>query len=362
MTELDKARQIINEVDCELGKLFEKRMDAVRMVAKYKKEHGLPVLNAGREEQVIERNVKNITDEDYKPYYTSFLRNNMELAKSFQHRLLDGMRVAFSGVKGAFADIACKRIFPDAERVAYPDFKSAYKSVENGECDCVLLPIENSFNGDVGQVMDLAFFGKLYINGIYEAEIVQNLLAVKGSDISKIKKVISHSQALGQCAEFIEKHGFEKIECENTAIAAKEVSESGRYDIAAIASEDAAERFDLSIIQSHINQSSSNTTRFAVFSLSQKKPAPTDGHFILLFTVKHVAGSLGRAISVIGEHGFNLLSLKSRPTKDLVWNYYFYVEGEGDISGEKGQKMLKELSTCCNDLKLVGSFEKEFKI
>ena len=99
-----------------------------------------------------------------------------------------------------------------------------------------------------------------------------------------------------------------------------------------------------------------------MFSLSQKKPAPTDGHFILLFTVKHVAGSLGRAISVIGEHGFNLLSLKSRPTKDLVWNYYFYVEGEGDISGEKGQRMLKELSTCCNDLKLVGSFEKEFKI
>lgn len=362
MTELDKARQIINDVDKELGRLFEKRMDAVRIVADYKKKHGLPVENSSREEEVIERNVKNINDDDYKPYYTSFLRNNMELAKSFQHRLLDGMRVAFSGVKGAFADIACKKIFPDASRIAYPDFKSAYKSVENGECDCVLLPIENSFNGDVGQVMDLAFFGKLYINGIYEAEIVQNLLACKGSDISKIKKVISHPQALGQCAEFIEKYGLEKIEAENTAIAAKEVAESGRCDIAAIASEDAAERYDLSVIQSHINQSSSNTTRFAVFSLSQKVPQHTDGHFILLFTVKHVAGSLGRAISVIGEHGFNLLSLKSRPTKDLVWNYYFYAEGEGDVSSEKGQQMLKKLSDCCSDVKLVGSFEKEFKI
>lgn len=362
MTELDKARQIINDVDSELGKLFEKRMDAVRIVAKYKKEHGLPIENALREEQVIERNVKNIADDDYKPYYTSFLRNNMELAKSFQHRLLDGMRVAFSGVKGAFADIACKRIFPDASRIAYPDFKSAYKAVENGECDCVLLPIENSFNGDVGQVMDLAFFGKLFINGIYEAEIVQNLLAVKGTDISEIRTVISHPQALGQCALFIEKHGFKQIEAENTALAAKEVAQSDRKDIAAIASEDAAERFGLSVLQSHINQSSANTTRFAVFSLSQKKPEPTDGHFILLFTVNHTAGSLGRAISVIGEHGFNLLSLKSRPTKDLVWSYYFYAEGEGDISGEKGKKMLKALSECCSDLKVVGSFEKEAKI
>ena len=362
MTDLDKARQIINEVDKELGRLFEKRMDAVRLVAKYKKEHGLPIENSSREEQVIERNVKNISDEDYKPYYTSFLRNNMELAKSFQHRILDGMRVSFSGVKGAFADIACKRIFPDAKRIPYPDFKSAYRAVENGECDCALLPIENSFNGDVGQVMDLAFFGKLYISGVYEAEIIQNLLAVKGSDISKIKTVISHPQALGQCASFIEKHGFNQIEAENTAIAAKEVSESDRCDIAAIGSEDAAERYGLSVLQSHINQSGSNTTRFAVFSLSQKNPEPSDEHFILLFTVKNVAGSLGNAISVIGEYGFNLLSLKSRPTKDLIWNYYFYAEGEGNIASENGQKMLEELSKCCSDLKVIGSFEKEFKI
>lgn len=362
MTELDKARQIINEADRELGKLFEKRMDAVRIVAKYKKEHGLPIENSSREDEVIERNIQNISDEEYKPYYTAFLRNNMEIAKSFQHRLLDGMRVAFSGVKGAFADIACKRIFPDSDRISYPDFKSAYRAVENGECDCVLLPLENSFNGDVGQVMDLAFFGKLFINGIYEAEIVQNLLAIKGTDISDIREVISHPQALGQCAAFIEKHGFKQLEAENTAIAAREVVQSGRHDIAAIASEDAAERFGLSILQSHINESSANTTRFAVFSLSPNVPVSTDGHFILLFTVNHTAGSLGRAISVIGEHGFNLLSLKSRPTKDIIWNYYFYAEGEGNISSENGKNMLKALSKCCKDLKVVGSFEGEVKI
>lgn len=362
MTDLDKARQIINEVDSELASLFEKRMGAVKLVAEYKKQRGLPIENLQREEEVINRNVSEIKNEEYKPYFTSFLKYNMELSKSYQHRLLDGMKVAFSGTKGAFAEMAAQKIFPDANYLSYPDFKSAYKSVENGECDCVVLPLENSFNGDVGQVMDLAFFGKLFINGIYEAEIVQNLLAVKGAELSQIKEVISHPQALGQCAEFIEKYGLEKIEAENTALAAKEVAESGRCDIAAIASEDAAERYGLSVIQSHINQSSSNTTRFAVFSISQKVPQHTDGHFILLFTVKNVAGSLGKAISVIGDYGFNLLSLKSRPTKELVWSYYFYAEGEGDISGEKGTQMLKALSECCSDVKLIGSFEKEIKI
>ncbi|MBO5742954.1 MAG: chorismate mutase [Clostridia bacterium] len=362
MTDLDKARQIINEVDKELTKLFEKRMDAVKLVAKYKKERGLPVENLQREQEVINRNVSCIMNEEYKPYFTNFLNYNMELSKNYQHRLLDGMKVAFSGTKGAFAEIAAKKIFPGANHIAYPDFKSAYNSVESGECDCVLLPLENSFNGDVGQVMDLAFFGKLYINGIYEAEIVQNLLGVKGAQLSDIKKVISHPQALGQCADFIEKHSLQKIECENTAIAAKEVSAGGDKTVAAIASEEAAKRYNLSVLQSHINQSGSNTTRFAVFSLSQKKPEKTDGHFILLFTVKNVAGSLGKAISVIGDYGFNLLSLKSRPTKELIWNYYFYAEGEGDISGEKGTQMLKKLSECCSDVKLVGSFEKEQKI
>lgn len=362
MTDLDKARKIINDVDMEMCNLFAKRMDAVRLVAKYKKEHGLPIENLTREEEVISRNVKNIADEDYKPYYMKYLKNNMELAKSYQHRLLDGMRVAFSGVKGAFADIVAKKIFPDAERIAYPDFKSAYNSVEAGECDCVLLPVENSYNGDVGQVMDLAFFGNLYINGIYEAEIVQNLLAVKGADIDSIKTVISHPQALGQCALFIEKHGFAKIEAQNTAIAAKEVAEQGRTDIAAIASEDAAERFGLVNIRPHINESSANTTRFAVFSLLQKLPESTDEHFILLFTVNNTAGSLGRAISVIGEHGFNLLSLKSRPTKDHVWDYYFYAEGEGNIGSDEGKKMLDALANSCSDLKVIASFEKEMKL
>ena len=191
---------------------------------------------------------------------------------------------------------------------------------------------------------------------------MQNLLAVKGATLEEIKTVISHPQALGQCAEYISKHGFETLEAVNTAIAAKHVSETARGDIAAIGSESAAKEFGLQILQSHINQSGTNTTRFAVLSRVAKEPERTDNRFILLFTVKNIAGALGRAVSIIGEHGFNLIALKSRPTKELIWNYYFYAEGEGNINSDKGKELLSSLKSCCLDIKVLGSFEKEIRI
>lgn len=362
MTELEKARQIINNVDKQMAELFVQRMQAAKAVAEYKKEHGLQVFDAAREAEVIRRNSDLVSDETLKSYFVEFIRSNMEISKSYQHRLLEGMRVAFSGVEGAFANIAANKVFPDAIAVPYADFKSAYEAVEKGECDAVILPIENSYNGDVGQVMDLAFFGSLFISGIYDIGIVQNLLALKGTSLDEIKTVISHPQALGQCAAYIRKHGFDTVDAVNTAVAAKQVAESGRRDIAAIGSDEAAEKFGLQKLESHINESNSNTTRFAVFTRTPKAESAEDNHFIMLFTVTNEAGSLGKAISIIGENGFNLKALKSRPTKELVWSYYFYAEGEGNINSQNGKKMIKELKEKCSEIRIIGSFEKEINI
>lgn len=362
MNELEKARQMINSVDSQMAKLFEQRMEAVKLVAEYKRKNGIQVTDSAREEEVIKRNSAKFENEEFKPYYVNFLRYNMELSKNMQHRLLEGMRVAYSGVEGAFANIAAIRIFPDTVAVPYPDFKAAYNSVANGECDCVLLPVENSYNGDVGQVMDLVFFGNLYINGVFDIEIVQNLLAVKGTTMDEVREVVSHPQALGQCAEYIRKHGFKATEAVNTAVAAKLVADTGKHSLAAIGSDEAAEKYGLKKLEAHINESSSNTTRFAVLSATPKLPSEADNQFIMLFTVKNEAGALGKAISIIGENGFNLRALKSRPTKELIWNYYFYAEGEGNINSEKGRKMLDELKNFCNNLRVVGSFEKEIII
>lgn len=359
MTDLEKARLTINEVDKAMAELFEKRMEAAKTVAEYKKIHGLQITDLAREQEVIKRNSAYIKNDDLKSYYINFLQSNMDISKSYQHRILEGMKVAFSGVEGAFASIAANKVFPDALTVAYPDFKSAYNSVVEGASDCVILPIENSFNGDVGQVMDLSFFGPLYINGIYDIAIVQNLVGNKNATLDSVKTVISHSQALGQCAAFIKSKGYETKEAVNTAVAAKDVAESGRTDIAAIASDSAAEKYGLKVLESHINDSNNNTTRFAVFSRSAKTVSKDDNHFIMMFTVTNEAGSLGKAISIIGDNGFNLKALKSRPTKELVWSYYFYAEGEGNINSESGKKMLSQLKEKCSEIKVLGSFEKE---
>ncbi len=355
---LEQARGIINEVDSEMAKLFVRRMEAAAMVAEYKKAHGLPVLDAIREEQVIRRGSARVEDDELRAYYVNFIRNNMELSRAYQHKLLEGMRVAYSGTEGAFAHIATGKLFPTAQRIAYGDFTAAYRAVERGECDVCVLPVENSYNGEVGQVTDLMFSGNLYVNAMLDLAVSQDLLAVKGADKSEIKTVISHPQALGQCAEYIRKMGWATEEYANTALAAKCVAERGDRTVAAIASADAAEVFGLDVLEKNINESRTNTTRFAAFSRSERlqEGARMGEHFIMVFTVKNEAGSLARAIDVIGYHGFNMRNLRSRPMKELLWQYYFYVEADGNIHTPEGREMLDELSEFCDRLKVVGTY------
>ena len=135
MADIEHARKIINEVDAQMAQLFVRRMQAAEEVAAYKKERGLPILDAAREKAVLAAGAERMENPIYRSYYTNFLQEIMEISKRYQHRLTEGMRVAFSGVKGAFADIAARGIFPDAECVPYPDFASAYEAVESGACD-----------------------------------------------------------------------------------------------------------------------------------------------------------------------------------------------------------------------------------
>lgn len=356
MTLLEQARKEINRIDREMAALFCQRMDAAAKIAAYKKETGMPIFDPEREREVLRKNTELLEREELRSYYADYLQNMMDLSKKYQKRLLDGRRIAYSGVEGAFAWIAATRIFPVGNTVPYPDFRAAYEAVERGECDCAVLPIENSYQGDVTQVMDMAFAGSLYINGVYDLDVVQSLLALPGVPLSEIREVISHPQALGQCANFLRAHGIRVTETTNTAVAAQTVAQLGRRDLAAIASSETAALYGLNVVEREINESRTNTTRFAVFSRTPTTPTPADDHFIMFFTVRNEAGALGRAVSVIGQNGFNLRALKSRPTKDNNWEYYFYVEGEGNIHAPNGQQMLEWLQMACVRVKVVGSF------
>jgi len=352
---LEEARKIINEVDSQMAELFIKRMRAAEMVYEHKKEFGLPILDQKREDAVIEKNASLVEDEILKGYYIDYLKHLMGVSRAYQYRMQSGLKVAYSGVEGAFAHIAAGRIFPEGNRVSYSDFKAAYDSVVRGESDVAVLPIENSYAGEVGQTIDLIFSGGLFINGIYELDIHQNLLGVPDATVEDIKKVTSHPQALSQCHDYIKLRGFTTEESNNTALAAKRVAEAKDKSLGAIASVETAEIYGLKVIEANINKSGENTTRFAVLS-KVKATSPMLSSSVLMFAVKNEAGSLANAIGIIGKYGYNMTALRSRPMKKHSWQYYFYVEIDGTTDTENGKKMIEELNQVCDQLKVAGTF------
>ena len=351
----------INAIDKEIAKLFTQRMELVGDIADLKCKNGMPINDPDYDKRKLEASSDYVEDTELKEYYARFMKHILSISRSYQNRIQNGMKIAYSGIEGAFAHIASTRIFPNATHISFGDFEEAYRAVENGVCDSAVLPIENSFAGEVGQVMDLIFSGSLYINGVFELPIVQNLLGTQDATVADITDVVSHPQALSQCSAYIKAHNFNQSEFANTALAAQYVAAQNNRHIAAIASAETAALYGLKVIERNINSVHSNTTRFAIFSR-----APQDierkKKFILVFTVKNEPGALAKSVNIIAKHGFNMQSLRSRSMRSLAWQYYFYIEGDGNPYTPEGEAMLKELSECCDKLKIAGSFDETHSI
>ena len=355
---MKEARKQIDQIDTAMAELFVRRMDAVKEIAAYKTERGIPIEDTEREARAIDAHSSQISDEELRPFYIQFLQNTMDVSKRWQHRLMRGLQVAYCGVEGAFACIAAQRIFPDGSLVPFASFEKTYESVQAGNCDAAVLPIENSYVGEVGQVIDLMFSGKLFVNGVYDLSVTHNLLGVPGAQKEDIQKVISHPQTLAQCDNYIQGHGYEAVSADNTAVAAKKVAEQRDVHTAAIASRETAALYGLKVLDHDINESKTNTTRFAVFSrIENRTPSKKDWvAFILLFTVNDEVGGLARAVNIISAYDFNMRVLRSRPMKGLPWHYYFYAEVEGDDDSEDGRRMISAMKGACPMVKVVGHY------
>ena len=155
MNELDEARRTIDQVDRQMAALFEERMAAVGRVAAYKEAHGLPVLDAGREAQVIEKNLALLKNKDLAPYYTDYIKHQMALSRQYQTKVLGRDKAAYQGMEGAFSHIALKKLFPRAKAIPCPTFGGVFEEVAGGRAACGVLPFENSHAGDVAAVLDL---------------------------------------------------------------------------------------------------------------------------------------------------------------------------------------------------------------
>lgn len=352
MDKLCAARVEIDQIDREMARLFARRMTAVEEVASYKKEHGLAVLDAAREEEVVAKNKTLLPREAvaFADLYEDFLRHNMALSRAWQQRILGRDAVAYQGVQGAFSHIALTRLFPYARAVAQPTWDGVVDAVERGEAAYGVLPFENSHAGDVSEVLDLCFAHEaICVSAMYDLPISQNLLGLSGASLADVKTVVSHPQALSQSAKFIRSLGLAAESCPNTAMAAQRVAESGDQTLAAIAARETADLYGLSVLASDVNESADNTTRFICIG----RELPKSGNrFSVLFTVAHEAGSLARVIEAIGGLGYNMECIKSRPMPHRRWEYYFYTE----MVGSPSDALLNAMHGVCRTVRILGVY------
>ena len=356
MNKLDQLRDNINKIDEEMAKLFVKRMEIVEGIAKYKQNTGKEVLDVTREKEVIEKNSKRVTDEKIKKYYVDFLEGNMEISRNYQKEILGLNKiVGYQGIPGSFSYLALKTKYKDELLNSYQNFEDVFMALQNKDIEVGVLPIENSYTGDITDNFDLIKKYNAYIIDIIELKIDHNLLGVKGSKLTDIKEIYSHIQGFKQSKAFLKGRGYKEIPYYNTAISAKYVSEQNDITKGAIGSAETAKIYNLDILAQNINTHEDNTTRFMVIGndlITNKE----HNRIMVAFSTYNKSGDLSSVLGEFSKYGINMLSIKSRPIKDSPWEYIFFVELDGNYNLLKSA--IEELKRKSKYFEVIGSYEK----
>ena len=375
--DMEKLRNEIDEIDDSLVKLFEKRMQSTAQLAKYKKEHSVPVSDRTREREIIYRKSGKVTPE--LAGYTKSLYNTLfDLSKSYQNSLispesklaseikksLEGSEklfperavVACQGTEGAYSQFACDRMFKYPEIMYVNSFDSVFEAVGRGLCRYGILPLENSTAGSVTAVYELMQKHKFYIVGSIKLCISHSLLAAPGVRLDGVKEIFSHEQALNQCSKFLSELKDVKVTvCANTAEAAKSVADSGRSDCAAICSGDCAELYGLSEIASGISNTENNYTRFICIS-KELEIYPGASCTSLMVRLPHKPGSLYSVISRFAALGVNLTKLESRPVPGSDFEFMFYFDVDASVYSPELAELITQLENELPGLVYLGSY------
>lgn len=268
------------------------------------------------------------------------------------------MKIAFQGERGAYSEMASLQHFSTAiELIPCKTLSDVFEIIENDQVDYAVVPIENSIEGSVNETYDLLVnTKKMVCNEIY-FRVVHCLISYNDSDLSKIKAVYSHPQALGQCRNFLQKNSITPIPFYDTAGSVKMLKEFPIENAGAIASERAAETYDMKIIEKGIEDNKNNYTRFIVLAGKDAEPTGND-KTLAIFSTKHVPGALYKVIGEFASRNINLTMIVSRPTKEKPWEYNFYVDFEGHRKDEKVRECLEQLKDNTEFLKVLGSYPK----
>lgn len=266
------------------------------------------------------------------------------------------MKIAFQGAKGAYSDMACHQLFPNAQTTACISFDMAFETLKNGDADLAVIPIENTLAGRVADVHHLLPTSNLHIIGEHFLPIRHCLLGVSGTKLSHITDVYSHVHALPQCRNFIKQHTLTSHIHADTAGAAEKIMNDGDKSQGAIASALAADIYGLDILTKDIQDDDSNKTRFIILS---KTPAITNNTDNLMtsfvFEVKNIPAALYKALGGFATNGVNMMKLESY-VDDKFNAARFYCEVTGSSNDESFNNALKELESFAKNIKILGSY------
>lgn len=367
-------RKEIDNIDEQLIPLLLKRMSISEQVARYKVERGIPVLNAEREQQILD-NVAEKCGTQGDTIKTVFsatmdasralqhkiigggkkLRDTIEGAKSTGKLTANGESVACQGVEGAYSGVTANTLFPDSPVRFYKQFEDVFEAVNKGEAKYGVIPVENSTAGSVHESYDLIMKYRFYVVGAYDLKIEHCLCAKADTKYEDITDVYSHPQALSQCNNFLKSFDFTGVNFSNTAAAAEFVSKSNKNNIAVICSELAAKKYGLKILKRNVQNNNNNRTRFIVISKELVIGEDAD-KISLIFSAPHTTGSLYRVLGRFSMAGLNLTKLESRPIENADFDYYFYVDVMGSVKDESTLDLICALYDELPEFEFLGNY------
>ncbi len=268
--------------------------------------------------------------------------------------------IAYHGTPGAHADLACRKAYPEMTPFPCSSFLEAIAMVEDKKAQLCMIPIENSNAGRVAEIHNLLPKTNLHIVKEYFLPIEHHLLGVKGAELSDIKEVSSHHQALMQCDKTLLKllPKALKVESSNTAVAAKNIADLKDRNKAAIASEIAAELYGLNILAKNVEDSKNNTTVFIAMSSTPIDPDPEQGRVItsLIFTARNIPSALFKALGGFATNQVNLLKIESYIPTGQSQTAQFFISFEGSPNEKNVNLALEELGFFCRKVKVLGVY------
>ena len=373
--DLLECRNKLDVIDKKIVKLFEERMDICGKVAETKIASGKAVYDAEREKQKLEA-VSAMAGSDFNQIAVRELFSQMmSISRKYQYSILaehgramklgferldqlpmEGVRVVHQGVEGAYSHAAAIQYFGEkAEIYHVARFEDAMKEVQLGNADYAVMPIENSSAGAVIDMYDLLTRYDNYIVAETFLPVNHALLGVPGANLSDVKTVFSHPQALMQCSAFLNDNGLKQISVENTAVAAKRVVEEGDKSQAAIASEIAGKLYGLELLKPFIQNNQGNTTRFVI--LANRKVYQKDaGKISLCFELPHTSGSLYNMLGNFIFNHVNMMMIESRPIPGKNWEYRFFVDIEGNLQDAGVKNALRGIGAEAQNFKILGNY------